>query len=53
MTRLIQHIIEPEYLFLAWQTPNGTLYGRTKRGTTHLTVVGPENCAQPRMKLFF
>lgn len=30
-SRLIQHIIEPEHLFLAWQPPDGTPHGRTRR----------------------
>ncbi|MBF0427519.1 MAG: hypothetical protein HQL94_01240 [Magnetococcales bacterium] len=41
MTRLIQHIIEPKNLFLAWQTPNGSLYGRTRRKVAE--IVRTEN----------
>ncbi|MBF0145028.1 MAG: hypothetical protein HQL84_10550 [Magnetococcales bacterium] len=30
MNRIIRHIVEPRHLFLAWQAPDGHLYGRTR-----------------------
>ncbi|MBF0098027.1 MAG: hypothetical protein HQM04_16260 [Magnetococcales bacterium] len=38
MRKMIRHIVEPQHLYLAWQAPDGSPHGRTRRKVAEISA---------------